>query len=126
KRQWWVGDLQHLLSDVRAAEDPQERARNVLEPGLHVNERLQLSSVEPPLEGAPAYRKPRGKVADEKTLHADPPCDQLEEIGWPGGRDRVVVRRNHSAQGDPAVHLHAADGGLENRAADVVEIDVDA
>ena len=47
------------------------------------------------------------------------------EIARPGGSVRVVVGRDHAAQGHAAVVVHPRDDGVHDVAADVLEVDVD-
>jgi hypothetical protein len=64
------------------------------------------------------------EVAGHEAFHADAPIDQREEIAHPFAI--AVVGRDHAADGDAAAHVHSREGRVQVRAADILEIDIDA
>ena len=68
----------------------------------------------------------RGEVEGQEALPCGSRLDTISNRLSGPARARVVVAGDHPAERDPAVKRHPSDGRLEDRAADVVEVDVDA
>nr|ACN33356.1 unknown [Zea mays] len=122
-----VGDADELLSDVATVEESYERLGRALEPlgdVLDVGERA-----------VPDVRQHPRLVLRVEVLVVglDEPL-QAEALGDDGGEVahgvllpvRQVVLRDEPADGDPSVHAHVEQDGVEHGAADVLEVDVDA
>ncbi len=65
-------------------------------------------------------------VTREKSPQPEPLGDREDQVRRPGRAGTAVLRRERSAQRDPAVRVHHLDRRLELRAAGVVEVHVDA
>uniref|UniRef100_A0A0A9G9A9 Uncharacterized protein n=1 Tax=Arundo donax TaxID=35708 RepID=A0A0A9G9A9_ARUDO len=98
-------DGNHLLADVAAGEQPDERGRRRPDPlgnVLHVDD-LPFLQVPRHLLLKPAVLS--AVVGRQEALHADALGDELEQVRRPVGPLQVVLR-DLPAHGDPAVGAH--------------------
>ena len=66
-------------------------------------------------------------VRHDEALHPKAPDDdQPRHPARPGCRWSAIILRDRAAARDPSAQIHLGEAGLENIAADVVEINVDA
>src|SRR5262245_4399797 len=118
-------DLHEHLPEVLAAEQPDERARGVLDAlddGLAVGESAFANPLGRLLDEG---REVLEVVADDVALHAEPLRHDHEHVARPRRRLHVVVAGDRAAGDDTAVVPHGADRRFEVVAADVVEVHVD-
>src|SRR6266436_1581311 len=121
-----VRDLQQLLAEILAAEQPKECLRNVLEARLNVLARLEPAFSYPALEHSTALTKATEVVTCQEPFHPDPPDDQVEEVARARRPLLGVVGRDHPAQHDSPAKRHVADDRLEQWTADILEVHVHA
>src|SRR5436853_708557 len=68
----------------------------------------------------------RHVIRDEKAFEPRPLDNQLHQVIWAGGRLRGIVLRDQTAQRNARVEVDPAQHRIENFAADVFKINVDA
>src|SRR4030095_5706810 len=119
------GQPHELLAEVPTLEEADEGGRSVLEPVRDV-----LAVLDPALaHPAPAVRDEVGLavevVRDDEALQQHPVDQERAQVGA-GHRPRRVVLRAQPAEGNARVHVDVPEHRVEDRAADVLEVDVDA
>ena len=119
-------ELDERLAAVLAAEHAHERRRGVLEALGHVLAVAELALGEPAAEPLQALGEAMDEVVDQEALEPRAEDDQEAEIARRELRLGEVVLRDLAADRDAGSQRQAAEDGLGDRAADVVEVDVDA
>src|SRR3954465_5843322 len=117
----------HPLAAVVARQQSDQRLRRVLEAVDDVLLHLQLPGCDPCLEVGERALAFLHVVHHDEAWHDEPfHHDQAGHAARAVCRGRAVILRDRAAAGDAAVIVHLRQTGLENVAADIVEIDVDA
>jgi hypothetical protein len=65
-------------------------------------------------------------VGDDETRERQPLAHRQAQVARPGRRLALIILGDHTAQGDPASYIHVFECGFKVRAANVLEVDVDA
>src|SRR5947207_8387778 len=113
------------LADVLALEELEQRLGKALEAVDDVFAALQLPLRHPACHLACSERIAIRVSEDHHAGHARAVDEQRELIRRPLDRRRIVVLRDRTADRDSRAAPDAREHGIEDVAADVVEIDVD-
>ena len=119
-------DPDERLAAVLAAEHPDERGGRVLEPLGHVLAVGELALGEPAAEALQALGEAMDVVVDQEPLEPRAEDDQEAEVARRELRLGEVVLRDLPADRDAGAEREPPEDRLGERAADVVEVDVDA
>src|SRR6185437_340546 len=118
-------DLHHLLAEILALQEADEGARRVLDAvghGLAVFDLAPAQILAEPLQRlGPAVHV----VGDDEALQFDAHADRHHQRLHPMGIGRVILR-DHAAERDARERIAARQHEIEDRPADILEIDVDA
>src|SRR5258708_17687034 len=121
----FLGEGEHQLADVLAAEELQQAVGKGLNALDDLLEGLGLAGGDPASDGARRLRVTAGVVEHHHPRHARALDQQRQVVGGPLDRRRAVVLRDGAADDDPGAARQSGERGVQDVAADVVEIDVD-
>src|SRR5436190_17151804 len=122
----WPSHLHHELAGVLAGEEHVDRGRGREESLHQVHAIVDLAFRGPHAELQRSLGEARQEIDHDEALHAEPLGDDPEDVARAGRALRLAVSRDHPARDDAAEVLHVLERGVEDVAADVVEVDVDA
>src|ERR1051325_545765 len=119
-------DLHHHLAEVFAGEELVQRLDELVDAGLdHVLFRLQLALGHPAGHGRDRLAVALGVVKHHEALHAGAVDEQAHVVGR-SADGRGIVLADGAADTDAAVEGDLGQADVQDLAADVVEIDIDA
>src|SRR6266850_3397351 len=120
------GEAHDHLADIVAGEEPEEGLGRVLDALDHGLLALDASRLEPAADFGQELRIEAQVVGDDEALHVDTIADHRQEVA----RARVgrveVVLRDHAAERDAREGVDLPQHHIQERAAHVLEVDVDA
>src|SRR5882724_5721137 len=119
-------DLHHELPEVLAFEQADEGLggfAEAIDDGLAA---LELAGPQKPADFGHELAQQVDVVGDDEALQREPALHDDEHLGWAGHRLSVLVLRDRTAKGDTAEIVQPFEHGVEDLAADILEICVDA
>src|SRR6266849_512031 len=121
-----VRHFDHELAVVLAFEELEQRVRKRFQTLHDVLARLELAGGAPAGHFAQRFAIPLRIVEHQKALHPRAIDEQRSVIGRALDRTRIAVLRNRAADDHPRTARELSERGIEDVAADVVEIDIHA
>src|SRR5215467_15176005 len=114
------------LAQVVAREEAEEGLGGVLDAVHHGLFALDASRLEPAANLGQEFRVESQVVGNNEALHQRSVADQGKEVARSGVRRVEVVLGDHAAEWDTRIGIEEPEHGVENQAAHVLEIDIDA
>ena len=118
--------LQNQFPKILAIKKLEQRLRKRVQPNHHIFLRLHLPITQIASHFGDGDAVAVGVVEDDDAFHAGSVDEQREVVFWALNGGRIVVLADGAADDDAGFFVDAGEHGVENFAADVVEVDVDA
>ena len=119
--------LEHQLAEIAAAIELTQHRREGVEAALpDVLAEFQLAVAMPAKQRRGCFLVLPGKVEDDEALDLEPHGEDEAQVLRRGRRLGGVIGRDQAAQRHPAERVHLGEHRVEDDAADILEIDIDA
>src|SRR5690606_5332377 len=119
-------DLHQHLAEICALEEVEECLGRILDAFFHRLFPMHLAALNEWPHLGKEFADMLEVVGNDEALNPQALANHLNDVGRAGAGRRVVILLDHAAHGDPPERTHGVDRGFQMRAADILDVHVDA